>query len=239
MTARKVDGFRAFLPLVFVFLNISGSCASRVGTDSVEKGPVPEGATVEPRGIRGAPTVSAETGVVPVATSQEPGGIRGATTGSSETDVVPDDFKIVAHYYAGYSDWRSWETTITRDGRVSEEITTGDGRSQQLPSLSRSDVGDLLEKVKAAEFFEIPKKFSYRVTDNPTLVLTVTMNNKSHEVSIYAPRHLANEPGVKRFLKVWSEVLKKVPSPNPDQKPEIDKLFGSPRGETIGLDGGW
>jgi hypothetical protein len=46
------------------------------------------------------------------------------------------------------------------------------------------------------------------------------MNGTSHEVNVYAARHLKGNPDVKRFLKVWNEVLKRIPSPNVEQKPE-------------------
>jgi len=35
-----------------------------------------------------------------------------------------------------------------------------------------------------------------------------------------APGHLINNPEVKRFMKLWSAVLRNVPSPNADQKPQ-------------------
>jgi len=204
--SRQDDGNRAFPLSVLVFLIISAGCARQVPPVSAEKDVLPQESSDKPRGIGRAPAVSAEK------------------------DGVPGDFKIVAHYYPGYSHWHPWETTITSDGSVSQEDLFGNGKSQKMPSLAHRDVRDLLEQVKAANFFEIPKKFSYSVTDNPTLVLIVTMNNKTHEVSVYAPRHVADEPGVKKFMKLWSSVLEKVPSPNPEQKPE--KPDGAPRGET-------
>jgi len=187
--------------------------------------------------VRPAPTAAKHTGV-PVELDKADAAelVRKIVEAKrrEEQDLVPDDFKIVAHYYPGLGSFDSWDTTITGDGRVSQKITQflKGGISRRILSLSHDDVRDLLEKVKAADFFGIPKEFSFKATDNPTLVLNVTMNKKTHEVSVYAPGHLGNEPGVKRFLKVWCEVLKKVPSPNPKQTPE--QPYIPPDAEMIG-----
>jgi hypothetical protein len=138
-----------------------------------------------------------------------------------DRDAVPDDFKIFAQYGPGYSDWKAWKTTITGRGEVTQDVRGKvDWESEKLPSLTQSDLKELLAKIKEADFFKLEKNYKYNVTDNPTLILKITMNKKTHEVSVYAPRHLKKEEGVKSFLKVWDELLKKAPSPNPEQKPE-------------------
>ena len=96
---------------------------------------------------------------------------------------IAKDFKIVAHYYPGYSKWQPWECAITGDGTVvkSEEP------AQKQVTLSEIDVRNLAAKIREADFYGLRKKYSYKgVTDNPTLVLTVTQNGRTHEVSVYA-----------------------------------------------------
>jgi hypothetical protein len=58
------------------------------------------------------------------------------------------------------------------------------------------------------------------VSDNPKLLLTITLDKKTHEVSVYAPGYLEKNQEMKRFFKVWSEVLRDVPSPSVEQKPD-------------------
>jgi hypothetical protein len=89
--------------------------------------------------------------------------------------------------------------------------------------LSEADIKALLAKIKESDFFALKERYEYDVTDNPTLILTVTQNKKTHAVLVYAPHHLRENRDVKRFFTVWSDVLRKVPSPNPDQKPELYK----------------
>jgi hypothetical protein len=139
------------------------------------------------------------------------------TTTQDGNGPIASEFKIVAHYYPGYSKWEPWEYTITRDGTV---VNSCDTRATE-PTLSEIDVRDLVTKINEADFFGLREKFSASVTDNPTLVLTITQNKRTHKVSVYAPGHLIGDKEVNRFLLIWSEILRRVPSPNPDQKPEL------------------
>jgi hypothetical protein len=58
------------------------------------------------------------------------------------------------------------------------------------------------------------------VTPHPILVLRVTMEGRSHEVTVYAPDRVKGEPEVMAFLRVWNQTLRLVPSLNPGQRPE-------------------
>jgi hypothetical protein len=142
--------------------------------------------------------------------------------GPRNKDPIPNDLKIIAQYYAGYSPWKSWRYTITRDAKVAQEIfDAGDTRKES--KLTEDDLRDLLAKIEEAKFFSLKERYDYPVTDNPTLVLKITRDKKSHEVAVYAPHHLEKEQEVRRFFKVWAEVLRKVPAPNADQKPGLYK----------------
>jgi cytochrome c2 len=131
---------------------------------------------------------------------------------------VPEDFEVTARYAPGYSDWKPWTATITRDGKVSQTtLSFGDAaetKTVKTFSLSQSDVADLADSIRETNFFAIREEWSYTVTDNPTLILSVTMGGASHRVRVYAPDHLRVHPEVQRFLQLWNVVLKKVPSPN-------------------------
>jgi hypothetical protein len=92
------------------------------------------------------------------------------------------------------------------------------GATQKTFVLATNDLQQLVAAVQACEFSTLKRDYSYPVTDNPTLNLKLTLNGSSHEVDVYAPHHLKDDREVKRFLKVWNELLKKVPPPNPGQK---------------------
>ncbi len=135
-------------------------------------------------------------------------------------EPIPSDFKIVAQYGAGYSDWKSWKFTITGDGVVAKEIYNSPKSGGETTTLSHKEILDLIAKIDQVGFDSLPERKSYKVTDNPTLIVTVTRNDKTQKVTVYAPRHLQEDKEVKRFLRLWAEILRKVPSPNPDDSPE-------------------
>lgn len=141
----------------------------------------------------------------------------------ADGNTIPNDFKVIAQYSSGYSDWKPWKVTITSDGNVSQKIyvidNTGEKTFRKSYTLSHDDLKEIITEIKESKFMALSKKYSYDVTDNPTLILTVTMNHKSHQVIVYAPSHLKQKEEVNKFLKVWNAVLMKVPSPNTEQKP--------------------
>jgi hypothetical protein len=138
--------------------------------------------------------------------------------------ALPDDFKIVAQYAAGFSTWKSWKATIKGDGKVSQETFGWPESTMKDLKLSTEDVKDLLAAIKEAEFSELPKlKGALGVTDEDMMVLKVTAGGKTHKVSVYGyweSKDGSEKAELKRFAKVWREVLEKVPSPNAKQKPE-------------------
>jgi hypothetical protein len=155
-------------------------------------------------------------------------GSLSAVASATGSPRAPDDFKIVARYAPGYSNWLGWRYTITADGNVAQDIGPGGRgggeRSTKQTKLSRNDIDALFAKVKGADFFKLKEQYRAKVTDNPTLVLEVTMDKKAHKVLVYGHRHLRDKEDQKaadRFLAVWSEVIRKVPAPNPNQTPDM------------------
>jgi len=135
--------------------------------------------------------------------------------------AIPGDLKIVAQYGAGHSDWRSWKSTITADGQASQEIFDWPESTRKAFKLSPGDLVDLLDQIDKAEFSKLKERYEANITDHPTLILEITADKKTHRVSIYAREAVKERDDVERFLKVWREFLKKVPSPNPEQKSEL------------------
>ena len=146
--------------------------------------------------------------------------------GPAQKTPVPTDFKLSARFSPGYSDWKPWKTVITADGTVSQEVEfprSGSGRGGTTRStllLTTNDLQQLVSAVRASSFSTLKTNYSQPVTDNPTLSLELTISGSSNKVVVYAPGLQKDNGDVKRFLKVWNEVLKKVPSPNPGQQPE-------------------
>jgi len=131
------------------------------------------------------------------------------------------DLTVVAQYAAGgLSDWKSWKYTITGDGEVVQEIYDYPNTERKTSTLSSKDIQDLIAKVDEVEFDDLPGKKSYDVTDSSTLRVAITRNKKTHEVIVYAPGDLKDDKEVKRSLRVWAEILRKVPAPNREDKPE-------------------
>jgi hypothetical protein len=89
----------------------------------------------------------------------------------------------------------------------------------------------IIAKITESNFFAIPEDLSTDGRDIPTLILSVTMNQKSHLVMVSAADHIEDKDGVARFMRVWSEVMRKIPSPDSVQTPE--KSGGSSQRRTI------
>ncbi len=134
-------------------------------------------------------------------------------------EAIPADFKIVARYDPGHCDLSIWHATITADGKVTHEVP----RRPEI-RLSAEDMNDLLTAVKEAKFSELPQLPVPLAGFGPDLILlTVTAEGKKHEVLVHNYSEVKDgkaKDELKRFAKVWREVLKKVPTPNPSQTPE-------------------
>ncbi len=150
-------------------------------------------------------------------------------TAADDPPAVPEDFKIVARFGPGYSDWLPWETTVTTDGKAVLDVRRGRSGGepvQKESTLKKEDVAALFTKVKEAEFFKLKEQYKGKVTDQATLILEITADKKTHKVSLYGQRFLKekeDQDAADRFLGVWSEVLKKVPAPNEKQTVELYK----------------
>jgi len=46
------------------------------------------------------------------------------------------------------------------------------------------------------------------------------MDERSHEVTVYGPERLKQDPEVAAFLRIWNELVTLVPPPNPGQRTE-------------------
>jgi hypothetical protein len=136
---------------------------------------------------------------------------------------IPDDFKIVATSYGEFTAWKPWLTTITAEGKVSQKTSVGLKSTEKESKLSPADLRDLLDQVEKAEFSKLKKDYKYSISDAHHLILEITADKKTHKVEVYAFDRVKEKEDVDRFLKVFREVLKKVPSPNEEETPDTYK----------------
>lgn len=139
---------------------------------------------------------------------------------STMAGTIPRDFRIIAERGPGGSVFgrgvaRPWAVTIDSEGGVTRLID--DARpadeAEGPVSLSAADLNDLLDAVQEADFFTLGERYQQSFHEAPALRLRVSRSGRTHEVVVYAPSFKRGNPEVRRFLKVWSEVIKKVPPP--------------------------
>jgi hypothetical protein len=146
------------------------------------------------------------------------------STVPEDSDPDAGNLKIVASYYAGESLWVDWKHTITDDGKVVEEIFDYGGhwtKTKKQTMLSKEDLTEIMAKVKEAEFHGLRKRYLTKGSDHSRLTLAITENKKTKQVSVDAPGWLEEDKEVKRFYRLWAEILRKVPAPNGEQKAEL------------------
>jgi hypothetical protein len=135
--------------------------------------------------------------------------------------AIPADFRIVARFGSAETGWKSWTTTIRPDGTAIQKYDDDSGDKnvhvRKTMSLNRSEFKALHERVKEARFFSIPPEFRDEALHGTTLILHVTSQGQTHEVSVCGPEAFRDDKDVRRFMAVYAEVLRAVPSPNPEQ----------------------
>jgi hypothetical protein len=137
--------------------------------------------------------------------------------------------EVFARYYPGIAFQKAWKATIRGNGKVVQEIF--DPRKLEKPTrdplttkepcpLTQEDLKQLFATAKVAKFFDLRAKYNYGIDHSNALLLRLSFNGTTHEVVISAPDFKENRSreeieGIRRFLLVWDEVLRKVPPPDP------------------------
>ena len=144
------------------------------------------------------------------------------STVTQDSNPGTSGVKIVARYHAGESLWRDWKYTITGDGKVDAEIFEMDGHwSKEQKKLSSADIADILAIFKEAEFQSLRARYSANGTDIARMTLVIAEGEQTKAVSVDAHGTIEETDEVKRFRRIWSAILTKIPSPNPEQQPEF------------------
>jgi hypothetical protein len=141
----------------------------------------------------------------------------------NDTNSGRIDLKIVASHLGSESLWLLWKVTITGDGKVVKEVfDEHDGQWKKTETkIPQEDVAAIMAKAKEAEFDSLRDNYLSGGSDISRLTVAITENTKTKQVSIEDPSLPGTHKDVKRFLRVWSEILRKVPSPNEAEKPEL------------------
>lgn len=146
------------------------------------------------------------------------------------TPISPPPLWLHAQFYpGGEGPPDPWELTIGGCGDAMQQTfvysTAGKRRSKTISksfALSRQDLAELIAIIKDARFFDLPAEISETGFDHyATIELRIVMGGQTHYSSFFAPNQKENGAALARFWKVWSAVLKKVPSPSRDE----DMLF--------------
>jgi len=139
--------------------------------------------------------------------------------GAADDNAVPPDFKLVVHYANGGTDRLSWEATIKSDGSVSRTHSDTDGRVvRETYKLTTREMSDLLTKVRQTDFMKLKERYEGPAEDVDGFSISVTMDEKTHEVVVWDAGGQWGDRDVRGLRSLWNEILRKVPSPNTDQK---------------------
>ena len=150
-------------------------------------------------------------------------------------DAVPRDFRLTAEYYpalphAGVEasasrEWYRWTLTITAGGKAVQETQhsargSTKGIRTRSVRVARRELERLVATVRASNFHFLAPEYAFEVSAAPALVLRIAMDERYHEVTVYGPDKLKDDPEVAAFLRVWNQTLRVVPPPNRGQGPE-------------------
>lgn len=151
------------------------------------------------------------------------------------SETIPRDFRLTAEYYPPLPslaadgqparEWHRWTLTVTAGGSAVQETqrsasSSVKGLHTKSLRLARRDVERLVATVREANFHKLAADYAFEVSPASALVLRIAMDRRYHEVTVYGPDRVRNDPDVAAFLRVWNQTLRLMPPPNPGQRPE-------------------
>jgi len=157
------------------------------------------------------------------------------SSGFGAGEAIPRDFRLTAEYYPPLppvgsevprlAPWHRWTLTVTAQGKALQATQrsprgSAQGITTRSVRLTRRDLERLVTTVRASNFYFMAADYAFEVSPASALVLRITMDDRSHEVTVYAPDRLRHDPEVAAFLRIWNELVTLVPPPNPGQRTE-------------------
>ena len=150
-------------------------------------------------------------------------------------ETIPRDFRLTAEYYPPLPslaadgrparEWHRWTLTVTAAGSAVQETQRSargsvTGLHTKSLKLARRDVERLVATVRKANFHRLSAEYAFEISPAAALVLRIAMDRRYHEVTVYGPDRVRDDPHVAAFLRVWNQTLRLMPPPNPGQRPE-------------------
>jgi len=157
------------------------------------------------------------------------------SSGFGAGEAIPRDFRLTAEYYpplppvgsevTRLAPWHRWTLTVTAQGKALQATQRSPrgsttGITTRSVRLTRRDLERLVTTVRVSNFYFMAADYAFEVSPASALVLRITMDDRSHEVTVYAPDRLRHDPEVAAFLRIWNELVTLVPPPNPGQRTE-------------------
>ena len=141
---------------------------------------------------------------------------------------VPEDFTVFAEFLAGHEVLEGtvhWTLTIDHTGKAVQEYyllpgidTKRKGHQKKTVKLSARDMEEILRAVEDTAFIKLKSRYGHPFTPPVGKVIVVQARGKRHRVEVFLDPtiDLSCKKDVASFQKLWSELLRKMPSPNRD-----------------------
>ena len=168
--------------------------------------------------------------------------------------AIPSDFSLRAEYYPPLGDadrppsrgTYPWTMLLTGDGRAHQESnrTVPSRRKilQRSLTVSRQGLQALVADVRRANFHALAPEYGFEIAPHAVLVLRITLDGHSHDVTVYGPERLKEDADVAAFMRVWGRTLALAPppgewgekrsekKPGAESRPRVRRLTTTPPG---------
>lgn len=109
----------------------------------------------------------------------------------------------------------NWDIKVWGDGRVS--VTSGD---KTTPThLEPTKVKMLLDRLRREAALELHSKLPKQL-DGPHLTIRLKLAGGTQEFGLHYNQAIKTQPEVRRFLRIWADLITDVPSPNHEKPME-------------------
>jgi hypothetical protein len=169
--------------------------------------------------------------------------------------AIPPDFSLRAEYYPPLGDADRppsrgaypWTMVLNADGRAYQESnrTVPSRRTivQRSVTVSRQGLQALVADVRRANFQALAPEYGFEIAPHAVLVLRITLDGHTHDVTVYGPERLKDDAGVATFMRVWARTVALAPpppgewgekrgqkKPGAESRPRVRRLTTTPPG---------
>lgn len=135
----------------------------------------------------------------------------GTATAEEESPVLVAAWMTTAGPYG-----EAWDLTLTPEGKASLQVSymgNPSGTVMAHFALRAETVDAIRAAVENEKFFDIPAKLAPKTVafHRPSLQLDVRVGGRHHNVNLYDPALIGQDPSVVHFLKVWKALFAALP----------------------------